>query len=91
MKREIGSVTPAERDEIKKIYERRNGLSELAKILTPDDNDLYEKLIKDMGETVGKFQNWWDLMASKYNWESIRSGHWEIDFNTCIIYLVISD
>ena len=91
MKKEIGKVSTEERDEIQKLFERRNGLSELAKILTSENNDLYEKLIKDMGETSIKFQSWWDSMAAKYNWEADQNGHWEIDFNTCIIYLITSD
>ena len=32
----VGQVTPEERDEIQALFERRNGLNELAKILTSD-------------------------------------------------------
>lgn len=88
MKKEVGSVTPEERDEIQSLFERRNGLNELAKILTADNGELYERLVKDMGETSSKFQNWWNRMGEKYQWESAESGNWEIDFNDCIIYLV---
>ena len=88
MKKEVGCVTPEERDEIQKLFERRNGLNELAKILTPENEELYQKLIKDMGKTVTKFQNWWNEMSEKYNWESSSNGNWEIDFNDCKIYLI---
>lgn len=88
MKKIVGQVTPEERDEIQALFERRNGLNELAKILTADNADLYEKLVKDIGETGTKFQNWWTRMASKYQWESAENGNWEIDFNSCDIYLV---
>lgn len=88
MNKMIGSVTEEERDEIQKLYERRNGLNELAKVLTSDNMELYEKMIKDMGETGNRFQNWWDRMYQKYGWESDPEGHWEIDFDTCEIYLV---
>lgn len=88
MKKEVGRVTEAERDEIQRLFERRNGLNELAKILTADNADLYEKLVKDLGETGTKFQNWWDSMAAKYQWESADNGSWEIDFNDSTIYLV---
>ncbi len=91
MKKKIGYVTPEERDEIQSLYERRNGLYELAKILTADNVSLYEKLVKDMGETSVKFQNWWDSMGRKYRWESVDNGNWEIDFNECLIYLVSSE
>ena len=80
-----------ERDEILALFERRNGLNELAKILTAENVDLYEKLVKDMGETSTKFQNWWDTMAAKYQWESAEEGHWEINFDDCGIYLVTND
>lgn len=88
MKKEIGNVTEQERDEIQTLFERRNGLNELAKILTADNRELYERLVKDLSETMSKFQNWWDSMANKYEWERAENGHWEIDFNDCIIYLV---
>lgn len=83
----VGQVTPEEKNEIQALFERRNGLNELAKVLTPDNTELYEKLVKDMGETGTKFQGWWDTMAQKYNWESSPNGNWEINFDTCEIFL----
>ncbi len=88
MKKVIGKVTEQERNEIQALFERRNGLAELAKILTADNAELYERLIMDMGETGSKFQNWWDVMAQKYQWESAEGGHWEINFDTYEIVLV---
>lgn len=87
-KKLVGQVTPEEKNEILTLFERRNGLNELAKILTADNAELYEKLVKDLGETGGKFQNWWDRMAEKYQWESAENGNWEINFDTCEIFLV---
>lgn len=87
-KKLVGQVTPEERAEIQALHERRNGLNELAKILTADNSELYEKLVKDMGETGIKFQNWWDRMADKYKWESAEGGNWEINFETCEIMLI---
>ena len=88
MKKLVGQVTPDEKNEIQTLFERRNGLNELAKILTADNSDLYEKLVKDLGETGSRFQNWWDTMAQKYKWESAQNGHWNINFETCEIFLV---
>ena len=85
----VGQVTVEEKNEIQTLFERRNGLSELAKILTPDNSELYEKLVKDMGETATRFQRWWDEKAQKYGWESAKDGNWEINFETCEIFLVI--
>ena len=78
---------PEERDEIQMLFERRNGLNELAKILTSDNAELYEKLVKDMGTTSTKFQNWWNRMSQKYQWESTENGNWEINFDTCEVFL----
>lgn len=89
MKKEIGCVTEQERDEIQALFERRNGLSELAKIIPANNDDLYERMVKDISETAAKFQNWWDTLGKKYQWESSADGNWEIDFNDCKIYLVI--
>ena len=87
-KKLVGQVTPEERTEIQTLFERRNGLNELAKILTAENAELYEKLVKDLGETGTKFQGWWDRMAEKYKWESAFGGNWEINFDTCEIFLV---
>ena len=84
----VGQVTPEERNEIQTLFERRNGLNELAKILTSDNTELYEKLVKDMGETSTRFQSWWTRMSQKYQWKSSENGNWEINFNTNEILLV---
>lgn len=84
----VGLVTPEEKNEILTLFERRNGLNELAKILTADNAELYEKLVKDLGETGTKFQDWWNRMGDKYQWESTNDGNWEINFDTCEIFLV---
>ena len=87
-KKLVGQVTPEEKDEIQRLFERRNGLNELAMILTPDKEELYEKLVKDMGETGVRFQQWWNTTSQKYNWEMTENGNWEINFETCEIVLV---
>lgn len=53
-----------------------------------DNTALYDKLVRDVGETAVKFKGWWNRMSEKYNWPSAYNGSWEIDFDTCKIYLV---
>lgn len=91
MKKLVGKVTIEEKDAIQTLFERRNGLAELAKILTADNTALYEKLVTDMSETTAKFQIWWDEMFEKYQWESCEDGNWEINFDTCDIYLICNN
>lgn len=86
-KKHVGKVTAEERDQIQALFERKNGLAELAKIISADSHELYEKLVSDMGQTQTRFQRWWDEMAAKYKWESSKNGQWEIDFTSCDIYL----
>lgn len=87
MAKVIGKVTEEERDEIQALFERKNGLAELSKILTPDNSMMYERLVQDMGRTQTEFQRWWDLMSKKYAWENTEGGSWSIDFDTCEITL----
>ena len=91
MKKKVGQVSEEEKLVIQQLFERRNGLNELAKIVTSDNDELYEKLVKGLGETGTKFQQWWDAMSDKYHWESAPNGHWEIDFSTNEIYLIVED
>ena len=86
MKKKVGQVTTEEKEEILSLFERKNGLSELAKIIK-DNDALYEKMVTDMGETSTKFQNWWNRMEGKYQWEGSENGNWEINFETNEIYL----
>ena len=85
-KKPVGQVTPEERTEIQTLFERRNGLNELAKILTADNAELYEKLVKDMGETGRKFQNWWDRMAQKYQLRQTVSSN-VLSLDTICLYI----
>ena len=89
-KKMIAHVSEEEKREIQTLHERKTGLTELSKILTADNAALYEKLVKDMGETQMRFQTWWDNMAAKNNWESDPDGNWEINFHTNEIFLVIN-
>jgi CXXX repeat modification system protein len=86
MKTKVGEVTEEEKKEILTLFERKNGLAELAKIVKSNDA-LYDKMVMDMGVTATKFQAWWDRMAIKYQWESKEDGNWEINFETNEIIL----
>ena len=48
-RKKVGQVTVEEKKEIQQLFERRNGLNELARVVTVDNTDLYEKLVKDLG------------------------------------------
>jgi CXXX repeat modification system protein len=90
----IGKVTPGERDEIKSLFERKNGLIELFRSLAGagpaelEKSGLYDRLVKDMGEVSTMFQAWWDGKSKKYKWPGKPGYKWQIDFDTCEIFMV---
>lgn len=83
----IGQVTETEKQEIKKLYERINGLRELIISIDVNDNHIYEKLVNDMAITKSKFDTWWQQKSLAYNWEKSENGLWKIDFETNEILL----
>ena len=87
-KKKVGIVTADERDEIQKLFRRHSGLTDLAKIITADNDELYEKIVNDLGETNTAFQNWWTEKSEKYKWDQNDNGRWQIKFETCEIHLV---
>lgn len=87
-KKKVGIVTEEERDEIQKLFRRHSGLADLAKIVTADNVELYEKVVNDLGNTNSKFQDWWNKKGEKYHWESAENGRWQINFDTREIFLV---
>ena len=91
----IGTVTFEERDTIRFLFERRNALTELIKILPGLEKNeadfLYEKIVKDLGEVTSKYQDWWTKTSLKYNWENTSGKRWEINFETCEVFIQDAD
>ncbi|MGB6068088.1 MAG: CXXX repeat peptide modification system protein [Desulfomonilaceae bacterium] len=83
----VGKVTESERDEIKILFERKNGLMELFKSIQDPSHPLYDRIVQDMGTTATRFQKWWDEKRGRYKWKGREGHHWEIDFETCEIFL----
>ena len=92
-RRKVGTVTEEERDEIKTLFERKSGLVELVQALASlsskdlETSGLYERIVKDMGETTVKFKKWWDTKSASYGWENLAGHIWEIDFETKDIFI----
>lgn len=86
-KKSIGRVTPEQKDEIQALFERRNALKELFMIVDPKNTELYERVLADISETKKKFDQWWNDRAAEYGWEGCANGNWEIDFDSCEIFL----
>jgi CXXX repeat modification system protein len=89
MQRErVGEVTDIERDEIRKIYERKTALKELfltleSPCLSEEERTrLQEGLVQDLGKTNSLYEIWWEKIRTKYCLERHEHGQWIIDFQT---------
>lgn len=60
-------------DEIKILFERKNGLLELFKSLQDSSHPLYDRIVQDMGMTSTKFHAWWTEKGRQYKWEGRRA------------------
>ena len=89
----VGTVTEEEKNELLILFERKIGIEELAATL---ENDLLstekkeimqDKMISELGKVTLNLQAWWDKMYEKYKWKSIEGYVWNIDFETCEIFL----
>jgi CXXX repeat modification system protein len=90
-RKRVGQVSVQERDEMRAIFERKNGLTELFKSLADSaqvNSALYDKLVADVGTATTRHSQWWSAMSKKYGWQSAPDGRWEIDFDDCSVYLL---
>jgi CXXX repeat modification system protein len=82
----LGTVTSDEAATLRRLYERRNGLLELFKVLPDLSGDgadaLYGRIVKDLGEVMTGYEEWWNGMSRKYGWENTKGKSWEIDFES---------
>jgi len=92
--RRAGRVTPEERDEIEALYRRKLALTALLPTLARMDSGelqstpLYERLVRDLGETIAAYDAWWAGMAASGRWRRERPDQtWHIDFDTCDVLL----
>jgi CXXX repeat modification system protein len=85
MQKVVGTLSKEEGNNILDIYERKIALENLMKVLDPEKDELYEKLIKDYGSVVRAFDEWWLTNSKKNNWEGKT---WFINFQTNEVILI---
>ena len=89
----VGRVSQQERDVALALFERKNGLTELVYSLAESNDEMlkneyfYDKIVMDMGKTTTKLEQWWEEKAKAYQWEAVKGFSWEIDFDTCQVFL----
>ncbi len=91
----VGTVTEEEKSQIMRLHERQLALKELIFTLKDPEitenkkDELYERVVNDLGRTRNLFDKWWADCSSKYKWKNDEMGGWNIDFKTNEIYLVV--
>jgi CXXX repeat modification system protein len=61
-------------------------LSTLARmdVATLQSTPLYERVVRDLGETTVAYETWWARTATHHRWRRERPDQtWHIDFETC--------
>lgn len=86
MREVVWTLTKEETEEIKDIFERRVSLENLSKIVDPENEKLYEKLVSDYGKVLLAFNTWWEEKSQKYQW---KGQEWAIDFQTNEVYITV--
>ena len=89
MEKIVGNVGKREKNEIIDICEKKMSLDNLVLITKDQDEKLYNKAIDALKDVKQEYDGWWSRMVEKYNFEGDENGHWEVNFQTDQVILVI--
>ena len=89
MEKIVGNVGKREKNEIIDICEKKMSLDNLVLITKDQDEKLYNKAIDALKDVKQEYDGWWSRMVEKYNFEGDEHGHWEVNFQTGQVILVI--
>lgn len=74
----VCKLTDEEASAIRDIYEKKLALENLAKIISPsENNEMYERLIADYGATVRQFNDWWTAAMAAHQ---LPPDNYSVDF-----------
>lgn len=73
----IWTLSEEDFEEISNLFEKKLALENLARIMDPTNQELYNKVIADYGKTMRDFMDWWKVTSKKYNWEG---NSWRLNF-----------
>jgi CXXX repeat modification system protein len=82
----LQKLSKDEKEEIYNIFIRKTALAELLsgygnlKASGVDVNELYERVLKDMGATMEKYNLWFEAKKSQYKWETQQGYKYSINF-----------
>ena len=78
MSEPICKLIDEEASTIRDIYEKKLALENLAKIISPsENNEMYERLISDYGTTMREFNDWWSSIIASHH---LPPDNYAVDF-----------
>ncbi len=78
MSEPIYKLTDEEASTIRDIFEKKLALENLAKIISPsENNEMYERLISDYGATMREFNDWWSSTIAAHH---LPPDNYAVDF-----------
>lgn len=87
----IAKISEAERDEIRSLFERKGSLLELFQTFDGEDNEqsnkLFNKVVNELSITNRAYKEWFTAKSTEHNWENVPGKSWQIDFDTCEVFL----
>ncbi len=89
MEKLVGQVSEIEKNDMIDICEAKVALDNLQKIVGKDEADVYEQIIHEREIVNEKYNAWWDGIRENYNFEGDEQGHWQLDFQTGEVFLVV--
>lgn len=78
MRKVIAILTESEKEEILELYEKKQAMENLHKIISMEkDPLLFQTLERDYLELIADYNAWWNQQSDKKVWEK---GHLFVDF-----------
>lgn len=76
----IDILTESEKEEILELYEKKQAMENLSKIISKENDPLlFQTLKSDYLELVADYTAWWNQQSEKKGWEK---GHLFVDFHS---------
>ena len=82
-------LTTNEKVEFLDLYTRKLGLYELIRLINIAQNEeLYNRILMDIGETTRKYDSQWQLIKKKYNYLTYPDKDLNIDYDNGTVSVI---
>lgn len=85
----VGQVSEIEKNDMIDICEVKVALDNLEKIVEKDEATLLKQITHERNIADERYNAWWDSIRENYDFEGDERGHWQLDFQTGEVFLVV--